>query len=99
MLKVSRPSILISLYGIHATVPMVIIYARDDHETIKRSLKPDASGFISKSESINKTREEVEIVLSDAIIGTGDIDFGFERDTEIADPIKRLQSLTLRMLA
>jgi DNA-binding NarL/FixJ family response regulator len=85
---------LISLRGIHATVPVVIISAHDDPETIRRALELGASGFISKSASMDEIREAVETVLSGEITAPGDIDLGVERDPEISDLIKRLQSLT-----
>lgn len=85
---------LISLRGIHATVPVVIISAHDDPETIRRALELGASGFISKSASMDEIRDAVESVLSGEISAPADIDLGVERDPEISDLIKRLQSLT-----
>ncbi|WP_395448156.1 response regulator [Aminobacter sp. UC22_36] len=85
---------LISLRGIHATVPVVIVSAHDDPETIRRALELGASGFISKSASMENIRSAIEAVLSGEISAPGDIDLGVERDPEISDLIKRLQSLT-----
>jgi len=85
---------LISLRGIHATVPVVIVSAHDDPETIRRALELGASGFISKSASMDDIRSAIEAVLSGEITAPGDIDLGVERDPEISDLIKRLQSLT-----
>ncbi|PWK64090.1 response regulator transcription factor [Aminobacter sp. AP02] len=85
---------LISLRGIHATVPVVIVSAHDDPETIRRALELGASGFISKSASMDDIRAAIEAVLSGEISAPGDIDLGVERDPEISDLIKRLQSLT-----
>ncbi|MBB6468920.1 response regulator transcription factor [Aminobacter carboxidus] len=85
---------LISLRGIHATVPVVIVSAHDDPETIRRALELGASGFISKSASMDDIRKAIEAVLSGEISAPGDIDLGVERDPEISDLIKRLQSLT-----
>lgn len=85
---------LISLRGIHATVPVVIISAHDDPETIRRALELGASGFISKSASMDEIRQAVESVLSGEISSPADIDLGVERDPEISDLIRRLQSLT-----
>lgn len=85
---------LISLRGVHATVPVVIVSAQDDPETIRRALELGASGFISKSASMDDIRSAIEAVLSGEISAPGDIDLGVERDPEISDLIKRLQSLT-----
>ncbi|WP_026060545.1 response regulator transcription factor [Pseudaminobacter salicylatoxidans] len=85
---------LISLRGIHAALPMVVVSAHDDPETIRRALELGASGFISKSASMEEIREAVQTVLSGGIVAPAGIDLGVERDPEISDLIKRLQSLT-----
>lgn len=85
---------LISLRGIHAAVPMVVVSAHDDPETIRRALELGASGFISKSASMEEIRSAVETVLAGGVTAPSGIDLGVERDPEISDLIKRLQSLT-----
>ena len=54
---------LISLRGIHSAVPMVVVSAHDDAETIRRALELGASGFISKSASMEEIRAAVTTVL------------------------------------
>ncbi len=85
---------LVSLRGVHPAVPMVVISAHDDPETIRRALELGASGFISKSASMEEIRSGVETVLAGGISAPVGIDLGVERDPEISDLIKRLQSLT-----
>ena len=85
---------LISLRGINAAVPLVVVSAHDDPETIRRSLELGASGFISKSASMEEIRGAVETVLKGGVTAPEGIDLGVERDPEISDLIKRLQSLT-----
>ena len=68
--------------------------AHDDPETIRRALELGASGFISKSASMEDIRSAVETVLAGGIAAPAGIDLGVERDPEISDLIKRLQSLT-----
>jgi DNA-binding NarL/FixJ family response regulator len=85
---------LISLRGIHASVPVVVVSAHDDAETIRRSLELGASGFISKSASMEDIRAAVSAVLAGDIAAPPGIDLGVEQDPEISDLIKRLQSLT-----
>ncbi len=85
---------LVSLRGIHASVPMVVVSAHDDPVTIRRALELGASGFISKSASMEAIREAVELVLAGGVSAPSGIDLGVERDPEISDLIKRLQSLT-----
>ena len=85
---------LISLRGINAAVPLVVVSAHDDPETVRRSLELGASGFISKSASMEEIRGAVETVLNGGVTAPEGIDLGVERDPEISDLIKRLQSLT-----
>jgi DNA-binding NarL/FixJ family response regulator len=85
---------LISLRGIHPTVPMVVISAHDDAATIRRALELGASGFISKSASMEEIRGAVQTVLAGDIAAPVGVDLGVERDPEISDLIRRLQTLT-----
>lgn len=85
---------LVSLRGVHPGVPIVVVSAHDDPETIRRALELGASGFLSKSASMEEIRSGVETVLAGGISAPVGIDLGVERDPEISDLIKRLQSLT-----
>ena len=85
---------LVSLRGIHAAVPVIVVSAHDDPETIRRALELGASGFISKSASMDEIRGAVETVLAGGVVSPSDIDLGVEGDAEISDLIRRLQSLT-----
>lgn len=85
---------LISLRGIHPTVPMVVVSAHDDPVTIRRALDLGASGFISKSASMDEIRSAVRAVLAGDIAAPIGMDLGVERDPEISDLIRRLQTLT-----
>lgn len=85
---------LVSLRGIHASVPVVVVSAHDDAETIRRSLELGASGFISKSASMEDIRAAVSTVLAGGIAAPVGVDLGTEQDPEISNLIRRLQSLT-----
>jgi len=85
---------LVSLRGINAAVPLVVVSAHDDAETIRRALELGASGFISKSASMDDIRKAVETVLAGGVCTPADVELGVEHDPEILDLIKRLQSLT-----
>ncbi|AZO09817.1 MULTISPECIES: response regulator transcription factor [unclassified Mesorhizobium] len=85
---------LISLRGIHPSVPLVVVSAHDDPVTIRRALDLGASGFISKSASMEEIRSAVRAVLAGDIAAPAGIELGVERDPEISDLIKRLQALT-----
>ncbi|MBO6717686.1 MAG: response regulator transcription factor [Rhizobiaceae bacterium] len=85
---------LVALRGIHASMPMIVVSAHDDPETIRRSLELGASGFISKSAGMEAIRKAVSAVLSGEIYTPEGIELGTEGDPEISDIIQRLQSLT-----
>ncbi|MDG4883586.1 response regulator transcription factor [Mesorhizobium sp. WSM4884] len=85
---------LISLRGIHSSVPLVVVSAHDDPVTIRRALDLGASGFISKSASMEEIRAAVQAVLAGDIAAPAGVELGVERDPEISDLIKRLQALT-----
>lgn len=85
---------LIALRGLHHSVPMVVVSAHDDPVTIRRALDLGASGFISKSASIEEIRHAVGTVLAGGIVSPDNIELGAERDPEISDLIRRLLSLT-----
>lgn len=85
---------LIALRGIQPDLPTVIVSAHDDAETIRRALELGASGFISKSASMEQIRAAVQTVLAGRIAAPPDVDLGVEQDPEISDLIRRLQSLT-----
>ncbi len=85
---------LISLRGIHPSAPMVVVSAHDDPQTIRRALDLGASGFISKSASMEDIRAAISTVLAgDVAVPTG-IELGVEQDAEISAIIRRMRSLT-----
>ncbi|MEZ5782646.1 MAG: response regulator transcription factor [Rhizobiaceae bacterium] len=85
---------LLSLRNLYPDIPLVVVSARDDRETIRRALELGASGFISKSASMDEIRNTVRTVLAGGISAPEDIDLGVEEDEAISDLILRLQSLT-----
>ncbi|MCB1420471.1 MAG: response regulator transcription factor [Notoacmeibacter sp.] len=85
---------LVGLRGMQSNVPFVVVSATDDPETIRRSLELGASGFISKSSSIEDIRGAVEAVMAGEVWTPPSIDLGVEHDPEISDLIARIQTLT-----
>jgi DNA-binding NarL/FixJ family response regulator len=85
---------LVTLRGIRPDFPMVVVSARDDPETIRRALELGASGFISKSASMEQIRSAVQTVLGGGVATPEGIDLGVENDLELSDLIRRVQSLT-----
>ena len=85
---------LITLRAEHPGLPVIVVSARDDAATIRRALDLGASGFISKSASIEEIREGIAAVLDGNIHTPGGYQRGPEQDAEIGDLISRLRTLT-----
>ena len=85
---------LVPMRGQHSSLPVVVVSAHDDPETIRRALELGASGFISKSASMDQICSAISSVLEGGICTPDGIDLGEERDAEISDLIRRLQTLT-----
>lgn len=85
---------LIALRGIDSAVPIIVVSAHDDPVTIRRALELGASGFISKSASMDEIRQAVQTVLDGGVAIPEGVDLGEEGDAEISDLINRLQTLT-----
>ncbi len=91
---VSGLSGLIALRAEFQSLPVVVVSASDDPATIRRALDLGASGFISKSASIEEIREGIGSVLEGNIYTPGFYVRGPEQDGEVADLIARLRTLT-----
>lgn len=91
---VSGLSGLIAFRAEFPTLPVVVVSATDDPTTIRRALELGASGFISKSASIEQIRQGIKSVLNGDIYTPEGTDLGAEHDPEIAGLINRLQTLT-----
>jgi DNA-binding NarL/FixJ family response regulator len=91
---VSGLSGLISLRAEFQSLPVVIVSASDDPATIRRALDLGASGFISKSASIEEIRQGIGSVLDGNVYTPGFYVRGPEQDGEVADLIARLRTLT-----
>ncbi|WP_011579439.1 MULTISPECIES: response regulator transcription factor [Chelativorans] len=85
---------LVALRGLAPAVPIVIVSAHDDPQTIRRAVELGASGFISKSARMEELRRAVQTVLDGGIYTPGGIDLGEEGDAEISELIARLRTLT-----
>ncbi len=91
---VSGLSGLIALRALHASVPIVVVSAHDDAITIRRALDLGASGFISKSASMDDIRTAIVTVVEGGVSTPTGIEIGVEHDAEMSAIIRRIQSLT-----
>ncbi|MGQ5717609.1 response regulator [Pseudochrobactrum asaccharolyticum] len=91
---VSGLSGLINLKAQYPQLPVMIVSATDDVATIRRAMDLGASGFVSKSASLEAIGEAVRTVLDGGEWVSGDMELGAENDAEIADLIARIRALT-----
>ncbi len=87
-------SALVAIRASHPSVPVVIVSASDDPDTVRRSVELGASGFISKSSSTEMIRDAVAKVLQGEIHLPENLELGSEQDEEVADLIARIKTLT-----
>lgn len=85
---------LMALRAEFVNLPVVVVSATDDAATVRRAIELGASGFISKSASIEEIRAGVNAVLAGEIWTPSNIDLGTEQDADVADLIHRIQTLT-----
>jgi DNA-binding NarL/FixJ family response regulator len=85
---------LVSMRAACPEVPIVVVSAHDAAETVRRALELGASGFISKSASMEEIRAAVRQVLEGGVAMPANLELGTEGDPEMSQLIRRLQSLT-----
>ncbi|KFB11181.1 response regulator transcription factor [Nitratireductor basaltis] len=85
---------LVALRGLNPAIPIVVVSAYDDTQTIRRALDLGASGFISKSSRMDEIKVAVKTVLDGGLHAPDDLELGEEADPEVSDLIQRIQTLT-----
>lgn len=91
---VSGFSGLLTLRAEYAAIPVVVVSATEDPVTIRRALDLGASGFIPKSAGIETIREGIGAILQGDVWMPEDIDLSVEAEPEVAELIRKLETLT-----
>lgn len=91
---VSGLSGLVTLKSLRPELPVVIVSASDDTNTMRRALELGASGFIPKSAGMDTMRQSIQTVLDGGISMPPNLELGAETDPDISDIIVRLKTLT-----
>ena len=99
LLDLSMPGIsgfsgLIYLRAQYPAIPVVIVSASDDGETIRRSLEFGASGFIPKRFGVETLREAIGKVMNGDVWIPSDIDLSANADPDLTKLRDRLVTLT-----
>ena len=85
---------LIYLRAQHPEVPVVIVSASDDAATIRQCLDCGASGFIPKSQPVERIREAIRMIIGGEVWLPPDVDLSSEPAGESAEHVSRLSTLT-----
>jgi DNA-binding NarL/FixJ family response regulator len=99
LLDLSMPGVqglsgLLLLRSQHPDIPVVVVSAHDDPETIRRCMEFGASGYVPKSLSVEEIRAAVETVLGGGIWVPPDIDLERTTESSTDDVVARLSTLT-----
>jgi DNA-binding NarL/FixJ family response regulator len=78
----------------YPSVPIIVVSANDDPGVIRRCMDFGASGFIPKTLDIETMRGAITRVFQGGVWTPPEIDLGAGADTETADLLTRLTSLT-----
>jgi DNA-binding NarL/FixJ family response regulator len=85
---------LIYLRAQYPSVPIVVVSANDDPTVIRRCMDLGTSGFIPKTLGIEEMRGAIKRVLEGGVWTPPDVDLSTSADTETANLMARLASLT-----
>jgi DNA-binding NarL/FixJ family response regulator len=91
---VSGFSGLMTLRAHHPALPVIIVSASDDPATVRRALELGASGFISKSSSLDQIRTGIRCVLGGDVWAPQGEPGLAEDDPGLTDIRERLKTLT-----
>jgi DNA-binding NarL/FixJ family response regulator len=99
LLDLSMPGVhgvsgLLYLRAQHPEVPVVIVSASDDPATIRQCLDCGASGFIPKSQPVERIREAIRRIIGGEIWLPPDVDLTSAPAGESAELVSRLSTLT-----
>jgi DNA-binding NarL/FixJ family response regulator len=79
-------------------IPVVVVSATEDRQTIRRCIEFGASGFIPKSEPVDNIRAAVQAVLAGTLWTPTDIDLSQGGPTVQGDLLTRIAMLTPQQL-
>lgn len=85
---------LLYLRAQHPQIPVAIVSASDNATTIRRAIDFGASGFVPKSQPVEKIRNAVQAVLDGDIWTPDDVDLTSATSSEDEELIARLGKLT-----
>jgi DNA-binding NarL/FixJ family response regulator len=99
LLDLSMPGVqglsgLVYLRAQHPAVPVAIVSASEDAATIRQCLDCGASGFIPKSQPVERIREAIRRIMDGEVWLPPDVDVSNVPSAESAELVSRLSTLT-----
>ena len=99
LLDLSMPGVrgfsgLLYIRAQHPEIPVVVVSANDEHDTIRRSLHLGASGFIPKTTAVETMRNAIQLILQGETWVPDDVNMSIRDDGQTNDIMRRLASLT-----
>ncbi len=99
LLDLSMPGVtglsgIVTIQALQQSLPVAVVSATDDAVTVNRAIELGASGFISKSSTLEDIRTAIRSVLDgDVHIPAGAV-LGQDSDPEVAEMISSIRALT-----
>ena len=85
---------LLYLRAEHPEIPVIVVSASEDAQTIRRCIEVGASGFVPKSQPVERIREAVRKVLDGEVWTPPGLDLAGGGDEETRELVGRLATLT-----
>ena len=89
---------LLFLRAQYPEIPVVIVSATEDRQTIRRCIEFGASGFVPKSEPVENIRSAVQAVLAGTVWTPHDVDLSLGAPSEHATLLAKIAMLTPQQL-
>jgi DNA-binding NarL/FixJ family response regulator len=85
---------LLYLRAQHPEIPVAVVSASDDPSTIRQCLDCGASGFIPKSQPVDRIRDAIRKILEGEVWLPADVDLASIPTGETAELVSRMSTLT-----
>ncbi|MBX9925264.1 MAG: response regulator transcription factor [Hyphomicrobiaceae bacterium] len=82
----------------YPAIPVVVVSATEDRNVIRRCIEYGASGFVPKSQPVDRIRAAVQAVLNGKIWLPEDVDLHGSKSGENEDLLSRISTLTPQQL-
>ncbi|MDP4594241.1 MAG: response regulator transcription factor, partial [Beijerinckiaceae bacterium] len=94
LLDLSMPGVrgfsgLLYIRAQHPEIPVVVVSANDEHDTIRRSLHLGASGFIPKTTAVETMRNAIQLILQGETWVPDDVNMSIRDDGQTNDIMRR----------